>query len=201
VVIGAMGRMAEERKGFDTFIEMAAMVARERANASFVVIGDGPMRAGLEQLALVRGLEGRLRFTGSMDNRKALPGIDVFVSPSISDGGPITVLEAMASGVPVVSTDIGIAREAIVDGVSGRLVPVRDAATMAGTVIALIDDATGRTAMGERGREAVRGGFTIEHMVQRVHELYQSIGGAPARGRAEHAAIAYDDDQPATRRS
>jgi glycosyltransferase involved in cell wall biosynthesis len=202
VVIGAMGRMAEERKGFDTFIEMAAIVAREREDAHFVLVGDGPMRPGLDQLAWSRGLGERLRFTGAMDNRLALPGIDIFVSPSISDGGPITVLEAMAAGVPVVSTAIGIAREAIGDGVSGRLVPVRDAATMATAVRALVDDAPGRAAMGERGRQAVLAGFTIEHMVQRVIDLYATLDGDEgSEARSKRAAVAYDEDQPVSRRS
>ena len=188
-----MGRMAEERKGFDTFIAMAALIAQERDDAYFVLVGDGPLRAELEKLSEVHGLAGRLRFMGAMDNRAVLPGMDVFVSPSISDGGPITVLEAMASGIAVVSTNIGVAREAIEDGSSGRLVLPRDARSMADAVISLCGDAESRAAMGARGRETVLAGFTIEHMVERVFDAYSKLRNEahvpPTAGQADLTEI------------
>jgi glycosyltransferase involved in cell wall biosynthesis len=185
VVVGAIGRMAEERKGFGTFIEAAEAIAAARTDARFVLVGDGPLRGSLEQLAERRDLKGRLKFTGAIDNRNVLPGIDVFVSPSLSDGGPITVLEAMAAGVPVVSTNIGIAREAIDDGMSGRLVAPRDARAMADATIALCANAQARATMGQRARAAVLAGFTIDHMIERVFNLYSSLSGGTPSVQAE----------------
>jgi hypothetical protein len=72
---------------------------------------------------------------------------------------------------------------------------------MATAVIALLDDAAARSAMAGRARDAVQSGFTIEHMVQRVYELYLAIGIAHDSGSAQLAAVARDDDQPATTRS
>jgi glycosyltransferase involved in cell wall biosynthesis len=189
IVIGAMGRMAEERKGFDVFIEMAALVAAARPDARFVLVGDGPLRTSLERLAERHGMADRVRFTGALDNRTVLPGIDIFVSPSLSDGGPITVLEAMASGVPVVSTNIGIAREAIEDGVSGRLVAVRDARALADAVLALCADEYARSAMGVRGRAAATDRFTIDRMVERVAAEYAGVSGDDRRHRRAGAEL------------
>jgi glycosyltransferase involved in cell wall biosynthesis len=188
IIIGAIGRMAEERKGFDTFIAMAARVAAARGDAQFMLVGDGPLRASLEAQARAHALNGRLRFTGRLDNRDVLPGMDIFVSPSVSEGGPITILEAMASRVPVVATATGVGCEAIRDGDNGRLVRAGDASGMAQAVLSLCADADRRAQFGERGHAVVAAQFTIEAMVERVMRVYAGAAAPHRQTRAADAA-------------
>ncbi len=102
---------------------------------------------------------------------------DVFVLPTWREGFPNVVIEAMAAALPVVSTPVGAIPEAVEDGRSGLLVPVRDAAALEAALRRLIDDPAARLAMGARGRARVESTFSFEAVVARLAAIYREIAG------------------------
>jgi glycosyltransferase involved in cell wall biosynthesis len=100
---------------------------------------------------------------------------DVFVLASLSEGISNAVLEAMACGLPIVTTDCGGMREAITDGVEGFVVPVRDSESMANALEKLIADKVLRAEMGCRARERILGGFTLERQVEQFLAMYEEL--------------------------
>jgi glycosyltransferase involved in cell wall biosynthesis len=177
--VGAVGRLSPE-KGFDVFVRAAALVARARPDVGFVVFGEGPTRPSLEELIRREGLAGRFVLAGFRQDLPAvLPGLDVAVSSSHTEGLPVAVMEAMAAGLPVVATAVGGTPEVVADGVTGLLVPVNDPAALAAKVTALLDDPR-RAAMGEAGRRRVRDEFTFAAMAERYERLFAAVVPRPA---------------------
>ena len=140
----------------------ALVPLRERA-WTLTLVGDGPDRAMLERAALSLGLAERVRFAGWTD-REALPDVlrraDVYVFPSIQEGMPNTVLEAMACGLPVVACRIEGCEELVRHGETGLLIPPDDAPALTGAVERLLDDAELRRRMGREGRRVVEREYT-----------------------------------------
>lgn len=126
-----------------TAIRAFAIVAQRHGDATLTIAGSGPSRADLERLVDQLGVAGRVRFTGRLDN-KELPDLyrsaSVAVNASLVDNMPISLLEAMASGVPIVSTNVGGVPYMVADGESALLVPPKDAEAMAAAMCRLIDD-------------------------------------------------------------
>ena len=145
-VIGTVSRLHETRKGMAYFLEMAALVGREvprRGSSSWATARCG----GPGAPASAAGIAGEFIFTGQRADVPALlAAMDVFVMPSLYEGGPYTVLEAMAMGKPVVSTPVGLVPDAVEPGVSA--VPLADGAALAGAVRRLLDDPSGRLPDG-----------------------------------------------------
>jgi glycosyltransferase involved in cell wall biosynthesis len=129
----------------------------------------------LEQQAGRAGIADRVRFLGQRnDARDWLAGCDLYVNSSISEGVSLTILEAMAAGLPVVATRVGGTPE-VVDSASGRLIPARDAATLARTVADLMTDAPARSAMGRAARQRVETLFTLDRMVDEYRQVYERL--------------------------
>jgi glycosyltransferase involved in cell wall biosynthesis len=138
-----------------------------------VVIGDGPERGALEQQAAALGIAEHVRFLGRRDDaRRWLAGMDVYVNSSVSEGISLTILEAMAAGLPVVATRVGGTPE-IVDETSGVLVPARDVPALAGALVALGADAARRGALGAAARARVESAFTLDRMVAAYRRIYE----------------------------
>ncbi|HVP05897.1 MAG TPA: glycosyltransferase [Dehalococcoidia bacterium] len=176
-VIGVVSRLAEERKGINYFVEMAAIVAREEPDAHFVIVGDGALRPQLERQAEDIGVRSRLTFTGeSKDVPALLSAMTVFVMPSLQEGGPYTLLEAMAMERPVVTTSVGLVPEVIRHGVNGLVVPVRDPEAMAQAVVTLLRDDELRRRIAREGR-ATAERHSVKAMVGRYVELYTELAG------------------------
>ena len=173
-LVGIVGRLAAI-KDHATFLAMAAKLAAERTDVSFVVAGDGSLRASLE--ASARSLLGnRIRFLGWATDLSVLYGaLDVVVLTSRNEGTPVALIEAGAAGRPVVATDVGGVAEVVCDGVSGYLVPAGDAAALAARVGAILDEPDAARAMGLAGREWVRGRFSSERLVDDLTALYQEL--------------------------
>jgi glycosyltransferase involved in cell wall biosynthesis len=185
--VGAVGRLSPE-KGFDVFVRAAAVVARHRPDVGFILYGEGPMRPVLEELIRREGLAGRFILAGFRQDLPAvLPGLDVAVSSSHTEGLPVALMEAMAAGLPVVATRVGGTPEVVADGVTGLLVPANDPAALAAKVMALLDDPR-RTAMGEAGRRRVRDEFTFAAMAERYERLFATVVPRAA-GRKEVAGV------------
>ena len=169
--IGASGRI-EHQKGLDVLLE--ALTALPQANLR--VIGDGSARAGLERLAARLGVADRVTWTGWTRNPRAeLATIDVFVQPARFEGFPLAILEAMVAELPVVATDVGSVADAVVDGLTGMLVPPEDPAALAGAIESLLDDPHRRAEIGRQARARVLEQFTAERMAAAFESLYREL--------------------------
>jgi glycosyltransferase involved in cell wall biosynthesis len=170
-VIGSLGRLTEQ-KGFDLLVRSLPSLP----GATLVLVGDGPLRSRLEELAVELGVADRLRITGWMaDARSQLATFDVFALPSLWEGMPLGILEAMHAGLPVVATDVGSVAEAVEDGVTGYVVASGDIACLTDRLRRLLADRSLRADMGERGRVLARERFTDTVMALRYEALYRAI--------------------------
>ena len=160
-----------EKKGLRYLVEAAAQVPE----AVFVLVGEGPDRANLEARARVCGVADRIVFLGQRDDiSELLAACDVFVLPTLGEGLGLSVLEAMASGKPVVATRIGGIPEAVEGGVSGLLVAPRDATALAAAIRSLLQDQALASWLATAGRERVER-FGAETMVQKTMDLYEEL--------------------------
>ncbi len=164
-------------KGVKTFLRAAQLLAPRYPDVKFAVIGGGELDGPLREIARQLGIEERVHFAGWRDDvTRALAGCDVFVSASrLGEGLPNVILEAMIAGVPVVATDVGGTREAVVDGETGLIVPRRDPPALAKGIASLLDDPGRAHAMGERGRERAREHFSVGAMVERMQRIYDEL--------------------------
>jgi len=145
-------------------------------DAVFVIAGDGPERASLEARAQALGIAGRVRFLGLRDDVPELLAVcDVFVLPSLFEGLPLSVLEAMAAAKPVVATRIPGTDEAVVDGATGILVPPGNAPALAAAIRAFLSDPVRAAAAGRAGLDRVRTQFSASAMVAAVAAEYEAL--------------------------
>jgi glycosyltransferase involved in cell wall biosynthesis len=178
-VIGFVGEL-REKKGLTTLLNAYAQVNEKQPTALLIV---GEVRAGEDKQAFDEFLsshpDSRITVTGYISPND-LPAfyslIDVFVHPSIHDGMPNAVLEAMACGKPVVATPVGGILDVLEDGKSGRLVKVRDVNGLAETILDLFSSPDLRTNLGERARAAVLGRFSPEKELAANLEVYKKVG-------------------------
>jgi glycosyltransferase involved in cell wall biosynthesis len=148
--------------------------AAEVPDAVFALAGDGPERPALEELADRLGVRNRIRFLGERsDVADLLAACDLFVLPSLFEGLPISLLEAMAAERPVIATAIGGTDEVVIDGQSGLLVPPGEPAAMASAIRRLLEDPALRARLAAAGRARVTSEFSAPQMVRRVTELYE----------------------------
>lgn len=174
-IVGTVARLAPQ-KGVGSFIKAAALVAPDVKDTVFLVVGDGPLRAGLEREAAARGLEGRIFFIGERrDISRIMPCLDLFVLASATEGMPLTVLEAMAACRPVVATRVGGVPEIITDSVNGLLVEPGDVAGLAAAIRKLAGDREMSAVLGKEGRKRVLRDFTVGSMVRRTEQLYRDL--------------------------
>jgi len=160
------------QKGHTYLLQAAAQVP----DAIFVLAGDGPERSALEELCLRLGLEDRVRFLGRREDiPELLATCDLFVLPSLYEGLPLSVLEAMASGKPVVATGVGGTDEVVVHGSTGKLVPPMDVTALAVAIGAMLRDQAMAARFGEAGRKRVAQLFSAEVMVRGVSDLYDEL--------------------------
>ena len=164
-------------KDHATLIEAAGLVLRARTETRFVMVGEGPLRRELEARVREGGLAGRVVFAGFRDDvDRLLPAFDVFCLSSQLEGLGTSVLDAMAFGRPVVATAAGGIPEAVEDGVTGRLVPVRDPVALAGALLDLLRDPGTRRAMGDAGRKRFLARFTADRMAEETLRVYAELG-------------------------
>jgi len=174
-IVGTVGRLSWY-KGFGSFLEAATRVSTAYPDVQFLIVGDGEARRDLEQLATDLGIAPRTIFTGFRpDSLEILTLMDVFVLPSPHEAMPYTVLEAMASGKPVVAIEGTGAQNAVQQGKTGLLVPPRDPDALASAIMALLQDRARAQAMGLAGREMVASRFTLAQMIRRTEELYTTL--------------------------
>ena len=124
------------------------------------------------------GLSDHVRLLGTLSTPQVIDELrtsDVLLHPSVSEGLPTVLVEAMACGIPVVATDVGGVTELVTDGVNGLVIPPRDPAAIAAALEALWHDPTLRARMGATGRETVLGDFTLERQLGEFEQLYGEV--------------------------
>ena len=178
---GFVGRLSPE-KGPDVFVRAMQLLLGRRPDAQAVVVGDGPMRAGLARLAAELGVAARLHFLGVREDMPALyPELDLLVSSSHAEAMPLAVMEGMASGLPVVATRVGGVPELVEQGSTGWLVAPGDFNDIAGHCAALLADPGLRSRMGQQARARAVRRLDLADCVDRVAALMARLaGGHPA---------------------
>ncbi len=172
-VVGFAGRLTTIKRPLDLVRTLAA-VRREDVDASLVVVGDGPERAGTEELASELGVADRCRFVGYRRDMQAwYSAFDAFLLVSQNEGTPVVAIEALAAGRPVVATDAGGTRTVVEDGRSGFLAPVGDTAALAARLAELARDPALATRLAAHGGADVRARFSLERMADDVEVLYR----------------------------
>ncbi len=160
-------------KAVDTLIRAAAVVVRSVPNVRFAIVGDGPQRASLLKLVAELSLTGQIDFVGSTsDVRAILLGATVGVLTSTSEGFSNAILEYMCAGLPVVATDVGGNREAVLDGKTGFLVAPADHDALAGKLIYLLTRPDESLRLGRAGRERAEAEFSLAAMIRNYREYY-----------------------------
>ena len=163
-------------KDFPCLLDAFALVRQVVPHAVLLMVGDGPERAALTERAQQPDLAGSVVFLGLRpDVRAVLPAADLYVNSSISEGISITILEAMASGLPVVATAAGGTPEVLADGSAGVLVPIRNPIRLAQAMISLAADPGARATLATLGRRRVESSFTIQRMVAEYARLYHGL--------------------------
>jgi len=176
-VVGTVGRLAAV-KDQATLIRALALARQSAPDASrlrLAIVGAGPLRGELTELARKHGVAHQVWFSGARhDIAAVLRGLDLFALPSLAEGISNTVLEAMATGLPVVATAAGGTPELVNDGVSGTLVQPADEAALAAAMLNYLHDPELRRAHGQAARLAVETRFSLDRMVADYAALYES---------------------------
>ena len=176
-VVGILARLRPE-KDHAMFLRAARVVADRRPDAWFLILGDGPLQAELEELARKLGLADRTVFAGKRyDVSRILALLDVSVLSSANDCFPYAALESMATAVPVVATAVGAIPEIVEDGVTGHLIPPGDSEALGRRVLELLQHPDDARAMGLAGRRRVELHFTAERSVRGLEDLLSEIVG------------------------
>ncbi|MFV1965339.1 MAG: glycosyltransferase, partial [Pirellulaceae bacterium] len=163
-------------KNHPLFVEAAELVHRQLPQAHFLVVGEGPERRDLEERIRQKGLGDRIHLLGArQDIPELLSAMDLFSLTSRSEANPVSILEAMACGVPVVATRVGSVPETVFPGCTGFLAEPNDAKEMAEYWLELMHDPVGAQEMGEQGRRRVVEHGSIGRMVQGYEDLIEEI--------------------------
>lgn len=178
-VIGCVARLAPQ-KGIPYLLLAMPRILQSAPGAHLVIVGDGPDRPAIERLIHESRLE-RVHLAGHQaDVAPYLAAIDLFVLPSLFEGMPLALLEAMAAGLPVVATAVDGVPEVVESGITGELVPPRDIAALAATVGRLLSDPALAARLGHAGRERARS-FSEDAMVARTAGVYEEVLAASQR--------------------
>lgn len=168
-------------KGHVPFFHAFAQLVADHPRAVVLLIGDGPERASCEALARQLRIAHAARFLGTRsDVPRLLSIVDFVVHPSLSEGFPNAVLEAMASGKPVIATNVGGSAEAVVDGVTGFVVAPGDDEALVEPMRILARDAGRRQTMGAAARQRVFTEFALDKMIRRYERLYEAVLADPS---------------------
>lgn len=196
-VVGLIARL-EPAKDVATFLRAAALVAQQRQDVSFLIVGDGSLRSHLEQQAHQLRLNGRVFFTGPRrDVPRLLSVCNLSVLSSLKEGMSNTIMESMAAGKPMVATNVGGNAELIAHGETGLLTPTQDSAALAAAMQKILEDPALAERMGQQAKRRIAQLFSAESLVTRTEQLYDELtcsasGEIPsASSRSEHRTIAF----------
>jgi glycosyltransferase involved in cell wall biosynthesis len=180
IVVGTVANFKPQKNPF-MWAEVAKKIVERYPEVNFIYVGDGPLKKKTEELI---GANERIKLLSWKENiPQILRKIDVFFLPSRWEGLPRTVLEAMASGVPVVASSVDGTTEAVLDFVTGYLLPPDDLNGYIEKLSELIQDENKRKTMGIEGRKRVKKYFSYKKMIKKIFYIYKSLG-LTYRGKA-----------------
>jgi glycosyltransferase involved in cell wall biosynthesis len=172
ILIGTVGNFSID-KNFEMFIDVCEKILTTRQNIYFVAVGDMKGRTFYQDIIRRKNLENKLILVGRRnDIEKILSGLDVFLLTSTSEGMPNVILEAMASEVPVISTNVDGCNEIIKNGESGFLVDIDDVNKMVSKIILLLDDSVLKKKVIQKALKTIQSKFSLEKMVINYESLY-----------------------------
>ena len=177
VVVTIIGRLSPE-KGHKTFLQAAKEVSSNRNHVKFLIVGDGPMREELRAEVARLNLEDHVIFTGFRNDMPDMYALsDMMVNASTIEGLPMTILEAMASNVPVIATPVGGTPDVIKDGETGLLFDAHDVNALKTKIESLIDDPSRRRRLAAAAYEFVATNHSLERMCDAYGQVYREILG------------------------
>ncbi len=176
VVIGSISTLTEQ-KGITNLLDTAAIMKKRGMNCIFLIIGDGPLKDGLEEKCQRLNLSDSVFFLGWINNaaQSILPNIDIFCQSSLWEANSIVLLESMAAGLPVVTTNVGESPHVINEGVNGYVVESRNPVYLADALTRLVNDPEMRKAMGRKARDKFAKNYTVEKMIDGYEMFYQQL--------------------------
>jgi glycosyltransferase involved in cell wall biosynthesis len=172
----AVGRF-DPQKDYPNMLQAFARVVRERSDTTLLIAGDGPLRKAMESMALDLGISEYVRFLGiRRDVPQLMNAADAYVMSSSWEGMPNVLLEASATGLPIVATNVGGNREVVLDGITGFLVPPRNPEALAEAVLRMMDlPEEKRREMGKAARKHVEDNFSLDRIVDMWEALYKEL--------------------------
>jgi len=182
-------------KAHDALLKAAHDLVRWRSQIRFLIVGDGPLRQSLMATAVELGLKDHILFLGERnDVATLLHAADVLVLPSrpVIETLPLSVMEAMAAGVPAIASSVGSVPDMITDGENGRLIPPADAAALAAAIREILQDHAAADRIRENARRTVTERFTVSRMVAQYEELFERLAQGAAGGSLEQVAACND---------
>lgn len=180
VLVGTVGHLAPI-KGHDIFLRAAALVSAHRPNVQFVVIGEDKSpqvghRRHLENLVVELGLNGAVTMPGWRDDvNVALSSLSLFVSAARSEPFGLAIVEAMATGLPIIATASEGALEILEDGISGRLVPTDDPEAMAQAINELLDNPLECSGLASNAQRIARDRYSLKRMANDTERVYREV--------------------------
>ena len=166
----------EEHKGIKYLLESASLLLQSRNDVSFLVVGEGALKEKLKILCADLKIEENVIFAGERgDIPEILSLTDIFVLPSLREGLPLTILEAMACGKPVIATNVGGIPEVVKDGVSGILISPKDPEALHSAMNELLGDREKMKKMGHNGKRVYSESFDSKTMIGKIEDLYDSL--------------------------
>jgi glycosyltransferase involved in cell wall biosynthesis len=180
IIVGTAGRLFPV-KDFSLMVEVAKLVVAKlvvakQKTVDFVLAGDGPERMMLEKKVREAGLQGRFRFLGQQSDMDAFyKSLDIYINTSVHEGIPMSVLEAMSHGLPVVAPNVGGFPEIVEEGVTGYLIDNRDPSMFAARCVELLSDTKKRKHMAEAAQQRVIDHFSKETMATQYYQLYEEL--------------------------
>ena len=174
-----MGRLVPI-KGHRYFLDAAKIISSQftvhSSQLKFVIVGDGELREELEDYTKKLGIANDVIFTGfRQDLPKIYADLDIVVLTSLNEGTPVSIIEAMAAGKPVVATNVGGVSSLVKNNVNGFLVSPQDAKALSDAIIKLLKNSDLRQKMGREGQSSVFPHYDISQLVKRVDFLYSSL--------------------------
>ncbi|OGS24888.1 MAG: hypothetical protein A2297_04570 [Elusimicrobia bacterium RIFOXYB2_FULL_48_7] len=177
ILIGSIGRL-HKQKGFEYLIKAAALLVSrgEAEHLQFLIVGDGPDRKKLEKMAEKPGLKNKIVFTGWNTNTlEIISALDIFILPSLWEGTPNVILEAMACGKPVISTATGAVTELIENNKEGILVQPSNPEELAEKIEWCVKNREKASAMGQKAREKAGKLFSMDKMISETDSFYRGL--------------------------
>jgi glycosyltransferase involved in cell wall biosynthesis len=180
IVVGVVARL-DLQKGFEYLLRAARELCKMFPGLKIVIAGEGPDRSAIEEMIEQYGLQSSVVLAGQQSNMPAVyAAMDIFVLPSLNEGLPMTVLEAMAASKPVIATRVGAIPSVIKDSENGLLVAPKDPEGLQNAIASLLNDPERRRRLGDQAHAWVSQNYTSEAMALKYREMYEEVLGKPA---------------------